>query len=243
MIEIDAKGLHYRELNRRIKRAVAEGEKEILLKNVNGQRYIGGGVKGKVKIIIEGVPGNDLAAFMDGPTIIVKSNAQDCIGNTMNDGVIVVHGHAGDILGYGMRGGKIFIRDDVGYRVGIHMKAYKEKKPVLIVGGVGRDFLGEYMAGGAIIILGLSRRKPVVGHYIGTGMHGGTIYVRGPVEKHQHGREAVVEPLDGSDEKFLETHVSEFCRYFNFNLDEAMGGKFLKLIPSTYRPYGKIYAY
>lgn len=103
-VVINAKGLHYRDLNRKIKGAVSEGAEEILLINVNGQRYIGAGLKGNVKIIIDGVPGNDLAAFMEGPTIIVESNAQDCVCNTMNDGVVVVHGDAGDVLGYGMRG-------------------------------------------------------------------------------------------------------------------------------------------
>ncbi|HID18060.1 TPA: hypothetical protein EYP27_00795, partial [Candidatus Bathyarchaeota archaeon] len=131
----------------------------MFLKNVNGQRCIGGGIRAKVKIIVEGVPGNDLAAFMDGPTIIVKSNAQDCVGNTMNDGKVVVHGNAGDALGYGMRGGRLFIKGDVGYRVGIHMKAYMDKNPVLIAGGFARDFLGEYMAGGFLIVLGLNRHN------------------------------------------------------------------------------------
>jgi len=66
MIEIDAKGIHYRQLNEQIHNAIEQGEKEIILKNVNGQRYIGAGLSGKdIKITIQGVPGNDLAAFMD----------------------------------------------------------------------------------------------------------------------------------------------------------------------------------
>ena len=113
----------------RCARLSPKGEKEIRLKNVNGQYYIGDGLRGDCKIIVEGVPGNDLAAFMDGPTIVVKGNAQDNIGNTMNSGKVIVEGHAGDVLGYGMRGGKLHIRGDVGYRVGIHMKGYKSRCP------------------------------------------------------------------------------------------------------------------
>lgn len=41
-----------------------------------------------VLIEIEGVPGEDLAAFMDGPRIIVHNNAQDGVGNTMNSGQV-----------------------------------------------------------------------------------------------------------------------------------------------------------
>jgi len=103
---INARGLYYRELNNLIRQAISEGEKEILLKDVNGQYYIGAGLKGKIKIVVEGVPGNDLGVFMDGPTIILTSNGQDNIGNTMNSGKIIVNGNAGDVLGYGRRGGK-----------------------------------------------------------------------------------------------------------------------------------------
>ncbi|RKY65759.1 MAG: hypothetical protein DRQ02_09810 [Candidatus Latescibacterota bacterium] len=45
------------------------GEQQIVLDNVNGQRYIGCGLKQPVQLVVNGVPGNDLAAFMDGPTI------------------------------------------------------------------------------------------------------------------------------------------------------------------------------
>ena len=68
------------------------------------------------------------------------------IGNTMNDGRVIVHGNSTDITGYSMRGGKIFIQGEVGYRVGIHMKAYKEKQPLIVIGGKAGDFFGEYMA-------------------------------------------------------------------------------------------------
>lgn len=73
----------------------------------------------------------------------------------MNDGAIFVHGSSGDATGYAMRGGKIYVRGNAGYRAGIHMKAYREKQPVLIIGGEAGSFLGEYQAGGIIIVLGL----------------------------------------------------------------------------------------
>mgnify|MGYP002508793462 CR=1 FL=1 len=57
--------------------------------------------------------------------------------------------------GYAMRGGKIFVKGNAGYRAGIHMKAYEEKKPVMVIGGTAGSFLGEYQAGGVIVVLGL----------------------------------------------------------------------------------------
>ena len=119
-VDIDAASTHYRDLNEEINRVVNEGVKHIIIRNVMGQRYIGAGLQGNdIRIDIHGVAGNDLAVFMDGPTIEVFDNSQDGGGNTMNAGNVYIHGHAGDVCGYGMRGGKMHILKDVGYRVGI----------------------------------------------------------------------------------------------------------------------------
>lgn len=245
VLRINAKGLHYRELNERVHRAVDSGERKIILDNVNGQRYIADALSGDIEITVNGVPGNDLAVFMDGPTIVVNSNAQDGIGNTMNAGRIIVHGDAGDIVGHSMRGGEIFIRGDVGYRVGIHMKSYKELYPVVIVGGCARDFLGEYMAGGLLIVLGLGREKErsTIGNYCGIGMHGGTIYLRGKVEDYQLGKEVKKISSDKEDYRILRKYLKEYCIYFSLDLMQITNSKFIKLLPSTHRPYGKLYAY
>ncbi len=95
----------------------------------------------------------------------------------MNDGKIFIHGSSGDATGYAMRGGKIFC---AGYRAGIHMKAYKDKTPVLVIGGERQAaFWGEYQAGGYIIVLGLGHDKGgVVERFCATGMHGGKIFLR-----------------------------------------------------------------
>ena len=120
---------------------------------------------------------------MDGPEIEVHSNGQDSIGNTMNAGKVIIHGHAGDVIGYAMRGGKIFIKGDVGYRVGIHMKSYKDNVPYIVIGGCASNFFGEYMAGGVMVLLGIGNDgQPVAGDYVGAGMHGGMIYVRGDID-------------------------------------------------------------
>lgn len=239
-IRIDAKNMHYRQLNDMVRNAIADGVKEIIIDNVNGQRYIGTGVNGKdVTIIINGTPGNDLAAFMDGPTIIVNGNAQDGAGNTMNDGKIVIHGDAGDVLGYGMRGGKLFVKGNVGYRVGIHMKGYKNQVPVIIIGGTAGDFLGEYMAGGVLILLG----HPISGDYLGTGMHGGVMYIRDEVDPYRCGVEVGIAELDDGDKNTLERYLKEFCDDFSLDFNEIIKERFVKLYPKSSRPYGRLYAY
>jgi len=237
--------MYYRKLNSMIRDAVKEGETEFILDNVNGQRYIGNGINKKVSITINGVPGNDLAMFMNGPDLVINANAQDGVANTMNAGEIIIHGSAGDVLGYGMRGGKMYIKGNVGYRTGIHMKQYKKQIPVIIAGGTAGDFFGEYMAGGVLVLLGLDRDEntPIAGNYLGTGMHGGVIYIRGEVEEYTLGKEVSVLDPDAKDEKLLTKHLSEYCKHFGLDLDELLSKPFIKLIPVSSRPYGNMYAY
>jgi glutamate synthase domain-containing protein 3 len=244
-VNIDASGVYYRDLNARLRDVVTNGNRKIELRNVHGQRYIGTDLNKPVEIEIFGTPGNDLGAFMNGPRIIVHGNAQDGCGNTMNEGEIIVHGHAGDTVGLSARGGKIFIREDVGYRAGIHMKEYRDKLPVMVIGGTAQDFFGEYMAGGIIILLGLNlgEGKNHKARFIGTGMHGGVIYVRGNIEEYQLGKEVGVADLEKSDRAALRKYVGEFARHFDFNADDILAQDFLKLFPRELRPYGRLYAY
>jgi len=163
----------------------------------------------------------------------------------MNEGEIIVHGHAGDIIGLAARGGKIFVREDVGYRAGIHMKEYQGKGPALVIGGTAQDFAGEYMAGGVMILLGLTlaEGEPHKASFIGTGMHGGVIYLRGSVAEHQLGKEVGIAELDEKDFAVLKKHVGEFAAHFGYDAGAILKQRFLKLFPRWLRPYGRLYAY
>jgi glutamate synthase domain-containing protein 3 len=245
IVKIDTEGLNYRQLNIRLRELTANGTDRIELYNVCGQRYIGTDLNRAVEIEIFGTPGNDLGAFMDKPRIAVHGNAQDGCGNTMNSGEIIVHGHAGDITGLSARGGSIFIRDDVGYRAGIHMKGYEDKKSTLVIGGTAQDFVGEYMAGGIMVLLGLTLKEgeQYRARFIGTGMHGGVIYIRGDIDDYQLGKEVGRAELDDEDNKLLEQLVARYADYFNLKTEEIMNKGFIKLFPRWLRPYGQLYAY
>lgn len=147
---IEASGLSFSQLNETIRHA----GKECRICACQGQRFIAAGMSSK-RLEIDGIPGNALGAYLGGGSITVNGNAQDAVGDTMSAGRIVIHGSTGDAAGYAMRGGEIFIRDNAGYRAGIHMKAYKQHKPVIVIGGRAGSFLGEYQAGGLILVLGL----------------------------------------------------------------------------------------
>ncbi len=243
--QIDAEFLHYTKLNRVLRVLNFSDVEKVVVNNVCGQRYIGTNLEKPMQIDIFGTPGNDLAAFMNGQNLTVYGNAQDCTGNTMNDGQIVVHGHAGDITGYASRGGKIFIRDDVGYRTGIHMKEFRDKKPFLVIGGTAQDFLGEYMAGGVLLVLGLTLKAGdcYSSRFAGTGMHGGVIYVRGKIPESHLGKEVKNVKVNKRDLSVIQSLVKEFCDHFCWDYNRVMSSEFSKVVPFSPRPYGRIYAY
>jgi glutamate synthase domain-containing protein 3 len=246
IVKIDTAGIYYKELNKTIREEIKNGADRFELTNVNGQRYLADGILKEIKFDIHGTPGQDLGAFMNGPTIVVHNNAQDGVGNTMSGGKIAINGMAGDVCGYGMRGGKIHIKGDCGYRVGIHMKEYLDEVPIIIVGGKAGDFFGEYMAGGRLILLGMFSQYPersITGLLMGTGMHGGAIFVRDEVEEHRLGIElGIADPSDQEMEE-LNQYLKDFADDFDLDHKDIMAKPFKKYFPKSLRPYGNMYAY
>jgi glutamate synthase domain-containing protein 3 len=240
---IDARDLDYTRLNQLIRAAVAGGEKEIEVEHVLGQRFIADGLKGDVTITLHGVAGGDLGMFMSGPTCILHGNAEHAPGNTMDAGMIVIHGSGGDAVAHSMRGGKIFVRDDIGYRGGIHMKEYDEKRPILVVGGSSRAFLGEYMAGGLIVVLGLRGVPAVAERGIGSGIHGGEIFIRGEVPPHLLGVGATMKPAGDKDMERIAPCIREFARHFGRDADQLMGDEYVRISPASSRPFANKYTW
>lgn len=233
---IDCSSLDHKKINE----IIAESGEEIELDNVGGQRYIASGSKGK-EIKIYGLPGNSLASFLDGSSIEVFSNCQDQLGDTMNDGKIIIHGSVGDGTGYSMRGGKIYIKEDAGYRTGVHMKAYMDKNPLIIIGGSAGSFLGEYLAGGTIVVLGLdSTAQPPVGFFTAKGMYSGRIIIRSKTEPTVDEQINVTE-ASRENKKEIRELIKEFCSVFSFDIDKIVEGNFYILSPSTSSPYKRLY--
>jgi len=241
-MEVIAKGLYYSDLNEQIK-TIAQQPGEIDVREVCGHRYIGCGLKSHTKLNVYGTLGNDSACYMDGACLEVFGNAQDGIANTMNDGRLIIHGSCGDIIGYAMRGGEMFIEGYAGYRVGIHMKEYFEKIPKIVIGSKAGDFLGEYMAGGRIVVLGLGlgEGELAAGRFFGTGMHGGKMYIRGSVNEALMGEEIASIPLDEQDKEFLKKTLADFAELFGTDTSSIKIEEFTKYQPKSSRPYGKMY--
>jgi len=243
-VRIDAREIHYTPLNQMIRRAVANGVTEIVIDNVLGQRFIADGLRGEgITITVNGVPGGDLGMFMSGPTLIVHGNADHAPGNTMDRGCIVIHGSAGDAVGHSMRGGRIYVRDDIGYRGGIHMKQYMEKRPVLVVGGSARAFLGEYMAGGLLIVLGLTGIPPLSERGVGSGIHGGEIFVRGNVPDNILGVGAKQKPASDDEKHMIAPVIRDFASRFSLEPTPLLASDYTRIVPASTRPFANKYTW
>lgn len=236
-MNIDAKKLDFSALNESIRNA---GE-HCKITGCIGQRFIASGM-GNRSIEIDGIPGNALGAYLSGAKITVNGNAQDAVGDTMNTGRIVVHGNIGDAAGYAMRGGEIYVKGNAGYRAGIHMKEYKEKKPVIVIGGRTGSFLGEYQAGGLIIVLGLNTDgKPIVGNFPCTGMHGGKMILRGDVSDIHFPHQTTSHTADEADLSEIRPFIERFCSLFGYDEKKLLNDTYTVITPDSKNPYKQMY--
>ena len=236
-MSINAEGRDYQELNEQIR----EAGNSCTITNCCGQRFLAAGMSNK-EIAIEGIPGNALGAYLNGAKITVYANAQDAVGDTMNAGRIVIHGSIGDAAGYAMRGGEIFVQGNAGYRAGIHMKEYGEKIPVLVIGGCAGSFLGEYQAGGVIMVLGLNRgNKRIVHNFPCTGMHGGKLILRGECADIQFPSQVSARTASEEDMTLIRRLIEKYCSLFNADCEEILDAPFTVITPDSANPYKQMY--
>ena len=234
---IHAEGLDHRQLNEAIRAA----KNECTIEGCLGQRFLLAGMSGK-NVEIHGVPGNALGAYLNGGTVTVDGNAQDAVGDTMNEGTIVVRGNIGDAAGYAMRGGRIYVRGNAGYRAGIHMKAYQDKVPVMVIGGRAGSFLGEYQAGGVIIVLNLDApEEKIVGNFLCTGMHGGKMFLRSDCRDIVFPAQVTARKAEPEVFKELCGYLAGFTECFGLSMNELLSAPFTVVTPDSKNPYRQMY--
>ena len=240
MTTVQANLTYYKQLNEQLRQI---DDTEITIENAVGQRYLGCGSSGKA-LTIHGTPGNGLGQYLNGSTIEVFGNAQEAVGDTMNDGDIIIHGSVGDACGYGMRGGRIFIEGNCGYRGGIHMKAYEQHFPAVVIGGKAGSFLGEYQAGGLILVLGIGLDGAYpVNNFCGTGMHGGKIVLRCDKAPEGLPRQVLVSEAAQDDLEKITPYIEDYCRYFGGDAKALLAQKYYVLSPNPEAGYHQLYTY
>ncbi len=160
----------------------------------------------------------------------------------MHEGTIIVNGNIGEAAGYAMRGRKIYVEGTAGYRAGIHMKAYETKVPLMIIGGKVGSFLGEYQAGGIIIVLNLkSPTEKCVGFFPCTGMHGGKVFLRSPIETLTFPKQVTAHTATEADLEELSGYIEEYCKIFKLKIKEVLSSPFTVVTPNSNNPYKQMY--
>ena len=122
------------------------------------------------------------------------------------------------------------------------MKEYKGKIPVMIIGGTAGSFLGEYQAGGLIVVLGLEAKDDrIVGFFPCTGMHGGKMFLRSDCRDIKFPDQVTARPAGSKDLEELKPYVSEFCDLFGYDVNEILSAPFTVVTPDSKNPYTQMY--
>ena len=125
------------------------------------------------------------------------------------------------------------------------MKAFKDKQPAIVIGGRAGCFLGEYQAGGTIVVLGLDCEEGEypVGSFCGTGMHGGKMAIRAESLPEKLPAQVHARFAEEGDKAELQPLIQEYCRLFGRNPKEILEDSFVILTPDTKNPYKQLYTY
>jgi glutamate synthase domain-containing protein 3 len=184
---IDCQGLTTREINRRLREAIAAGHKEIRLLHPGARHNLGVALLQPVRVVIEGSVGYYCAGMMDGGRVEVRGSAGWGAAESMLGGSLVIDGNAGSGVAASIRGGTVVVRGNAAARAGVSMKG-----GTLLIGGDCGYMAGFMMQKGTLVVCGNA------GDALADSMYEGVVFVGGTIEA--LGNDAVVEePTAGDD--------------------------------------------
>ena len=151
----------------------------------------------------------------------------NALGAYLDGATIQVYCNAQDATGDTMNDGSIIVHGSSGDATGYAMR-----------GG----FLGEYQAGGTILVLGIGwEDRCPVGNFCGTGMHGGRIYLRTTHLPPDLPAQVVVSEGTEEDLACLRPLIENYCRYFGGEKEPLLSSHYYVLTPNTKNPYKQLY--
>ncbi|MBI1880167.1 MAG: glutamate synthase [Chloroflexi bacterium] len=182
-------------INAEIKRLLAEGVTDIVVKNPAARHNLGVAILQPVHLTFAGSVGYYCAGLIDGPTIDIQGSAGWGVAESMLTGVVNVRGSAGNGAGAAIRGGTVVIHGDAAARAGVSLKGGL----ILIRGNCGymSGFMGQK---GKIVVCGDA------GQAFADSMYETVCYVGGQVN--DLGNDAVIEELTDEDVTFLKDSLS-----------------------------------
>ena len=172
-------GLTTREINRRLREAVAAGHREIRVLEPEARHNLGVALLQPVRVVFEGSVGYYCAGMMDGAHVEVRGSAGWGAAESMLGGTVVIDGSAGSGVAASIRGGTVVVRGDAAARAGVSMKG-----GTLLVGGSCGYMAGFMMQKGRLVICGDA------GDALADSMYEGIVFVGGRIEA--LGNDAVV---------------------------------------------------
>jgi methylamine---glutamate N-methyltransferase subunit B len=197
MAEIVCASLATREINAEIKRAIAAGDRDIVVKGPGARHNLGVAVLAPVRIRFAGSVGYYCAGLSDGPHIEIDESAGWGLAESMLSGEIVVRGSAGNGAAAAIRGGTVVIHGDAAARLGVSMKG----GTVLVAGNCGymAAFMGQK---GTLVVCGDA------GDAFADSMYETVCFVGGRVGG--LGTDAVVEAPSQEDAAWLDATLAQY---------------------------------
>ena len=197
MAEISCGTRTTREINAEIRRAIASGDREIVVKDPGARHNLAVAILDPVQIRIAGSAGYFCGGLIDGARIVVEGSAGWGLAESMLSGELTVHGSAGNGAAAAIRGGTVVIHGDAAARLGVSMKG----GTVLVAGNCG------YMAGfmgqkGRLVVCGDAGDAFADSMYETEGFVGGSIAGLGT--------DAVVENPSSEDVEWLDATLAKY---------------------------------
>ena len=197
MAEIICDDRATREINAEIKRRIAQGETELLIKTPNARHNLGVAILQPAHITFDGSVGYYCAGMIDGPTVEIKGSAGWGLAESMMDGSVIVEGSAGNGAAASIRGGTVVIYGDAAARLGVSMKG-----GLILVGGDCGYMAGFMGQKGTLIVCGNA------GEAFADSMYETVCFVGGEVA--ELGNDAVIEEPTSDELTFLESTLSRY---------------------------------
>ena len=120
----------------------------------------------------------------------------------------------------------------------------RKSRPVVVIGGKAGSFLGEYQAGGLILVLGIGQNGAYpVNNFCGTGMHGGKIVLRCDKAPTGLPPQVLVNEATEADMIHIAPYIKEYARHFGANAAELLAQKYFVLTPNPAAGYKQLYTF
>jgi len=193
MRPIDGDGLSVRQINEAIRRAIADGERDIHIARPGARHNLAVAVLSDVRIVIDGPAGYYCGGMSDGVRLEIHGSAGWGAAECLLSGTVVIDGNAGNGAAASIRGGTVVVKGDAAARAGIAMKG-----GLLVIGGDAGYMTGFMMQRGRIIVCGSA------GPALADSMYEGVVYVGGDIA--ELGNDTVV--TDAGAEELADIHAT-----------------------------------